>query len=79
MDIALEGGFVTKPSNGWYAKVDRATGEIGDKKRMAETLSGEFWDPILKDEEFKQYVKSKFTIAYGSLMGEEDVQSEQTA
>jgi RecA/RadA recombinase len=79
MDIALEGGFVTKPSNGWYAKVDRSTGEIGEKKRMAETLSGEFWDSILKDEEFKQYVKSKFTIAYGSLMGEEDVQSEQTA
>ena len=36
LDIALDGGFVTKPANGWYAKVDKSTGEIGDKKRMAE-------------------------------------------
>ena len=79
MDIALEGGFVTKPSNGWFSKVDRATGEIGEKKRMADTLCAEFWDSILKDQEFKDYVKSKFTIAYGSLMGEQNVQSEQIA
>ena len=28
LDIALEGNFVSKPSNGWYAKVDQETGEI---------------------------------------------------
>ena len=72
MDIALEGGFVTKPSNGWFAKVNRETGEIGDKKRMADTLNGEFWDSILTNVEFKEYVKSKFAISYGSLL-EEDV------
>ena len=72
MDIALEGGFVTKPSNGWFAKVNRETGEIGDKKRMADTLNGEFWDSILTNAEFKEYVKSKFAISYGSLL-EEDV------
>ena len=71
MDIALEGGFVTKPSNGWFAKVNRETGEIGDKKRMADTLNGEFWDSILTNAEFKEYVKSKFAISYGSLL--EDV------
>jgi len=74
MDIALEGGFVTKPSNGWFAKVNRETGEIGEKKRMADTLNGEFWDSILTNAEFKEYVKSKFAISYGSLL-EEDVVS----
>lgn len=76
MDIALEGGFVTKPSNGWFAKVDKDTGEIGEKKRMADTLTAEFWDSILKNQEFKDYVKSKYTIAYGSLMGEDPVLEE---
>jgi RecA/RadA recombinase len=76
MDIALEGGFVTKPSNGWFAKVNRETGEIGDKKRMADTLNGEFWDSILTNAEFKEYVKSKFAISYGSLL-EEDVVLEE--
>jgi len=37
LDIALESGFVTKPSNGWYAKVNRETGEIGDKHRLVAT------------------------------------------
>jgi hypothetical protein len=42
MDIALEGNFVSKPSNGWYAKVDQETGEIGDKKRFDDTQTAEF-------------------------------------
>lgn len=76
MDIALEGGFVTKPSNGWYAKVDRATGEIGEKKRMADTLNASFWDSILSNVEFKEYVKSKFAISYGSLLEDDSVLEE---
>jgi len=76
LDIALEGGFVTKPSNGWYAKVDRSTGEIGEKKRMADTLTADFWNSILEDEEFKEYVKSKFAISYGSLLEDDNVLEE---
>jgi len=78
MEIALEGGFVTKPSNGWFAKVDRSTGEIGDKKRLADTMTAEFWDPLLMNEEFKEYVKTKFSIAYGNLLGETPVLEEET-
>ena len=58
------------------ARVDKETGEIGDKKRMADTLNAEFWDPILKNQEFKDYVNSKYAIAYGSLMGEDPVLEE---
>src|SRR6056300_849695 len=54
IDIALEGGFVHKPSPGWYAKIDEKTGEIGDKVRYADTQTKEFWSEILKDESFKE-------------------------
>jgi RecA/RadA recombinase len=37
LDIALEGNFVAKPSNGWYAKVDRETGERMNKVRFDDT------------------------------------------
>jgi hypothetical protein len=73
LDVALEGGFVTKPSNGWYAKVNRKTGEVGDKHRMADTLTAEFWSDLLEDEEFKTFVNQKYGIAYGSIMGETSV------
>ena len=69
LDIALESGHVSKPSNGWYAKVDKSTGEIGEKHRLNDTETEEFWNDILSDEDFKEYVRKKYEIAYGNIMG----------
>ena len=76
LDIALEGNFVTKPANGWYAKVDKKTGEIGDKKRFAETQTAAFMEPLLADTDFKDFVREKYAIAYGSIMGESPILEE---
>ena len=52
LDIALDGGFVIKPSNGWYSKVDD-DGVIQDKKyRIKETDTSDFWMPVLKSKKF---------------------------
>ena len=72
LDVALESGYVTKPSNGWYAKVDKETGEIGDKYRLDATQNEEFWNDILANEGFKEYVRKKYEIAYGNIMGSDD-------
>ena len=47
LDVAMVGGYCTKPSPGWYAKVDKETGEVGDKVREKETLKEEFWLPTV--------------------------------
>jgi hypothetical protein len=79
LDVAMEGGFVQKPSNGWYAKVDQATGEIGQKYREADTHHKEFWNDILKNQKFKDYVTQKYSIAYSSIMAvEEEEENVQT-
>lgn len=70
LEVALEGGFVNKPSNGWYAKVDQDTGEIGEKVRFVATQTDEFMLPLLNDDKFKEYVTKKYGIAYGNIMGE---------
>ena len=70
VDIAIEGGFVSKPSPGWYSKIDLATGEIGDKVRFDATQTDEFMLPLLKSVKFKEYVNQKYGIAYGNIMGE---------
>jgi RecA/RadA recombinase len=70
VDIAIEGGFVSKPSPGWYSKIDLATGEIGDKVRFDATQTDEFMLPLLKSDKFKEYVNQKYGIAYGNIMGE---------
>ena len=76
LDLALESGHVVKPTNGWYSKVDQLTGEIGDKKRIADTATAEFMESILKDPKFKEFIKQKYEIAYGNIMGETPVLEE---
>jgi hypothetical protein len=75
LDIALESGHVVKPSNGWYSKVDRDTGEIGDKKyRIKETDTKEFWMPILKQKTFRDFVEGKYKVASTDIMKKEDIE-----
>jgi RecA/RadA recombinase len=69
LDIALESGHVSKPSNGWYAKVDKSTGEISEKHRLIDTQNAEFWNDILANSDFKEYVRKKYEIAFGNIMG----------
>jgi len=72
LDIALDSGHITKPSNGWYSKVNQDTGEVEDKKyRIKETDTKEFWMPIITSESFREYVKSKYQIATGDILHEE--------
>ena len=64
LDMALESGHVTKPSMGWYAMVDRSTGAIDGKKwRIADTECPEFWDSILVDESFKEWIRTNYQFS----------------
>src|SRR6056300_11626 len=63
LDVALQGQYVAKPSNGWYSRVDRETGELLDTKvREAATLEEAFWKPIFEETDFKEYLKNRFSI-----------------
>lgn len=71
VDIALEGNFITKPSNGWYAMVDQETGEIGEKLRLADISTARYMEKLLMNEKFNEYVKKKYEIGYGSIMADD--------
>ena len=81
LDVALEGGYVVKPSNGWYSKVDKETGEIDAKKyRLKDTYTKEFWMPILTTKSFKEYIENNYRIAGSDMLGksfdETDIEEE---
>jgi RecA/RadA recombinase len=78
LDIALEGSFVVKPANGWYAKVDQETGEVLNKVRFDDTQTKEFWNDILTNEKFKEYVRKRYEIAYGNIMQDIPMDEETT-
>jgi RecA/RadA recombinase len=79
LDIALESGHVIKPSNGWYQKVDKETGEIDEKKyRIRDTDTKDFWMPILLQKSFVSFVKNKYQVATTDIlnMKDEDIDKE---
>ena len=77
LDMALESGHVTKPSMGWYAKVDRSTGVIDGKKwRLADTESADFWDSIMADESFKEWIRKNYQFS-SAVAGNIDVVAEE--
>ena len=57
LDMALESGHVTKPSNGWYVR-----GTEEKKYREDATNTREFWEPILLDVTFQDFVKNKYSL-----------------
>lgn len=75
IEIAIEGGFVHKPKNGWYARTNLETGEIEEKNwRLKDTNTSTFWDPIISSVEFREYINRKYKIGYGDIMKENEIE-----
>lgn len=70
MDMALDSGHVTKPSQGWYQRTGDET-----KYRFKDTNTKDFWLPILTDETFSEWIKNKYSIS-GTGMFTEDISEE---
>jgi hypothetical protein len=74
LDIALESGHVTKPSNGWYSRRD-ADGVYEDKKfRLKDTDTKDFWLPVLKQKSFREFIENKYCIANGEIISDDAVE-----
>lgn len=72
LDLAMEGGYIVKPKNGWYAEVNKTTGEIGSNMRAGDFIdNSEFWNRLLKETDLASYIENKYTLAMGSIIEEE--------
>jgi RecA/RadA recombinase len=71
LEMALAGGHVVKPNNGWYQRVNTETGELVEPKvREKDTNTAEFWNPIFEETDFKEYVRSAYQIGGAIAMFE---------
>lgn len=78
LDLALESGHVIKPSNGWYSRVIDGTPEE-TKQRLKQTNTATFWDLILKDPSFNNWIKNKFKLNSNlQLTNEDDYDDDET-
>ena len=77
LDMALESGHVIKPSNGWYSRVNKETGEIEDKKwRAKDTDTKEFWMQVVTSKSFNEFVANKYAVAHGAIIKDDEILEE---
>ena len=78
LDVAIDGGYIVKPKNGWYALVDRETGEIKAPNMRASDIvdNKEFWVDVFKTTDFAKYIENRYKMAMGSILDEEDADDE---
>jgi len=69
LDIALDGGYVIKPKNGWYTAYDPAEkAELTGNLRAAQTMTKDFWETIFTKTDFAAYIKKKYTIGLREMI-----------
>ena len=70
LDIALEGGYVTKPSAGYYTRT-----HINEDKKLREKdiYTEEFWRPIFNDTDFKAYAEKSYSFKHNEI-NEENIE-----
>ena len=67
LDDALEGGYVDKPTVGYYCRPC-----VPDDKKVREKTiyTKEFWAPIFSKTDFKEYIERKYTFEHSSIIDE---------
>lgn len=74
LEVAVAGGYIHKPSNGWYQRIDRETGEVlGQKVRERDTLSEAYWKEVFEQTDFKQFIEKQYSIGHEALIDPDDI------
>lgn len=69
LDVALEGGYVVKPKNGWYQAINPETkAELSKSIRESATYTSDFWSEIMKKTDFAKYVENRFSVGTVNML-----------
>jgi hypothetical protein len=76
LDMAVDSGAVIKPSNGWYSRVS-VDGVVEDRKfRAKDTDTSEFWMPVLKNQNFKDYIQKNYKTSHSAILSADEIEAE---
>jgi RecA/RadA recombinase len=78
LDVAIDGGYIVKPKAGWYATVDKETGEVKQPSMRAGDIvdNKDFWMKMFQNTDFAQYIEKTYKMAHGAIMEDDDEASE---
>jgi RecA/RadA recombinase len=78
LDLAIEAGVIVKPKQGWYARVDQETGEIGKNHRAGDIVDNrDFWKSVLEESNLAEWIKNKYTLAAGEIIKDDEERDDE--
>lgn len=79
LDIALEGNYIAKPKAGWYATVNRETGEIEAPNMRAGDIvnNKDFWIKMFKTTDFASFIKNKYSLTSENLANFDELEEKK--
>ena len=77
-EVALQGNYIAKAKAGWYAVVDRSSGELKEPNMRASDIVNNktFWMDMFKNTDFAKYIEGKYKVAHASIIEDEDKDTE---
>ena len=74
LDVAIDGGYIIKPKAGWYARVNKETGEVlAPNMRAGDIIDNkDFWMKMFTETDFAKYIEKNYKIGVGSIMERDD-------
>jgi hypothetical protein len=74
LDVALDGGYISKPKAGWYAKVDRTTGELLEPNMRAKDIvnNKQFWMEMFQTTDLAKYIETTYKMSSGSMIEDDE-------
>jgi RecA/RadA recombinase len=74
LDVALDGGYIVKPKVGWYATVDKETGEVKQPSVRAADIANnkEFWMNMFKTTDFAKYIENRYKMSMSAMLDDEE-------
>lgn len=78
LDLAIEAGVIVKPKQGWYARVNQETGEIGKNHRAGDIVDNrDFWKSVLEESNLAEWIKNKYTLAAGEIIKDDEERDDE--
>jgi len=70
LDDALEGGYIDKPSMGYYTRPCVENDKKWREREIWEN-SKEFWGPVMKNTDIRLYFEKKYTFQHSEIVDED--------
>jgi hypothetical protein len=77
LDLALEGGFITKTGH-FIQLINIETGEPLEKKVRPKAIPDAYWEEFIQHEPFKKFIKDKFALGQRQMIASTIINEDET-